>query len=162
MVIFYDNRLSIWMKKILIIALFVTRHNKTGQLSVTKKNVIFLLSERAILLTQRWYHSYVNWMQHCNFMVKNKSKFLFIFFVFSHTNGVISWNAFYRQLPCFDVMGHISKWSSLYNISKKHMLEIWKSNTRFYIGFMRTCQEFWIINLTFIMFMLSIVYSLRK
>ena len=25
----------------------VTRHNKTGQLSVTKKNVIFLLSERA-------------------------------------------------------------------------------------------------------------------
>ena len=46
-------------------------------------------------------------MQHWNFMVKNKSKFLFIFFVFSHTNGVISWNAFYRQLPCFDVMGHI-------------------------------------------------------
>ena len=26
---------------------FVTSHNKTGQLSVTKKNVIFLLSERA-------------------------------------------------------------------------------------------------------------------
>ena len=26
-----------------------------------------------ILLTQRWYHSCVNWMQHCNFMVKNKS-----------------------------------------------------------------------------------------
>ena len=25
---------------------YVTRHNKTGQLSVTKKNVIFLLSER--------------------------------------------------------------------------------------------------------------------
>ena len=25
----------------------VTRHNKTGQLSVTKKNVIFFLSERA-------------------------------------------------------------------------------------------------------------------
>ena len=63
---------------------------------------------KSILLTQRWYHSHVNWMQHCNFMVKNKSKFLFIFFVFSHTNGVISWNAFYRQLPWFDVMGH--KW----------------------------------------------------
>ena len=62
---------------------------------------------KSILLTKRWHHSYVNWMQHCNFMVKNKSKFLFIFFVFSHTNGVISWNAFYRQLPCFDVMGHI-------------------------------------------------------
>ena len=27
--------------------IYVTRHNKTGQLSVTKKNVIFLLSERA-------------------------------------------------------------------------------------------------------------------
>ena len=26
---------------------YVTRHNKTGQLSVTKKNVTFLLSERA-------------------------------------------------------------------------------------------------------------------
>ena len=72
---------------------------------------------KSILLTQRWYHSYVNWMQHCNFMVKNKSYFLFIFFVFSHTNGVISWNAFYRQLPCFDVMGHIFSllFSSLYN-----------------------------------------------
>ena len=29
---------------------YVTRHNKTGQLSVTKKNVIFLLSERAFYL----------------------------------------------------------------------------------------------------------------
>ena len=28
---------------------------------------------KSILLTQRWYHSCVNWMQHCNFMVKNKS-----------------------------------------------------------------------------------------
>ena len=28
-------------------AQYVTHHNKTGQLSVTKKNVIFLLSERA-------------------------------------------------------------------------------------------------------------------
>ena len=27
--------------------IYVTRHNKTGQLSITKKNVIFLLSERA-------------------------------------------------------------------------------------------------------------------
>ena len=61
---------------------------------------------KSILSTQRWYHSCVNWMQHCNFMVKNKSLFLFIFFVFSHTNAVISWNTFYRQLPCFDVMGH--------------------------------------------------------
>ena len=60
-----------------------------------------------ILLTQRWYHSCVNWMQHCNFMVKNNSLISFIYYVFSHTNGVISWNAFYRQLPCFDVMGHI-------------------------------------------------------
>ena len=25
---------------------------------------------KSILLTQRWYHSCVNWMQHCNFMVK--------------------------------------------------------------------------------------------
>ena len=50
---------------------YVTRHSKTGQLSVTKKSVTFLLSERA--LTQRWYHSCVNWMQLCNFVVKNKS-----------------------------------------------------------------------------------------
>ena len=65
---------------------------------------------KSILLSQKWYHSCVNWMQLCNLMVKNRSLFLFIFFVFSHTNGVIhgvSWNAFYRQLPCFDVMGHI-------------------------------------------------------
>ena len=67
---------------------------------------------KSILLTQRWYHSYVNWMQHWNFMDKNKYQFLFIFFVFSYTNGVISWNALYRQLPCFDVMGHkfLKKW----------------------------------------------------
>ena len=26
-----------------------------------------------ILLTQKWYHSCVNWMQHCNFMAKNNS-----------------------------------------------------------------------------------------
>ena len=30
-----------------IIVVYETRHYKTGQLSVTKKNVIFLLSERA-------------------------------------------------------------------------------------------------------------------
>ena len=31
---------------LLLVCIYVTRHNKTGQLSVTKKNVIFLLSER--------------------------------------------------------------------------------------------------------------------
>ena len=51
----------------------VTRHNKTGQLSVTKKNVIFLLSEEAFYQLKDDNHSCVNWMQHCNFMVKNKS-----------------------------------------------------------------------------------------
>ena len=73
---------------------------------------------KSILLTQRWYHSCVNWMQHCNFMVKNKSLFLFIFFVFSHTNGVISWNAFYQQLHCFDVMGHICSFSEKHYFSR--------------------------------------------
>ena len=63
---------------------------------------------KTILLTQRWYHSCVNWMQHCNFMVKISLNFFLFSLFFPHTNGVISWNAIYRQLPCFDVMGHIS------------------------------------------------------
>ena len=60
---------------------------------------------KSILLTQGWYHSCVNWMQHWNLWSK-KVFFSFYFLCFSHTNGVISWNAFYRQLPCFNVMGH--------------------------------------------------------
>ena len=47
---------------------------------------------KSVSSAQRWYHSCVNWMQHCNFMVKNRSEFFFIFFVFfSHIKQIISW-----------------------------------------------------------------------
>ena len=59
---------------------------------------------KSILSAQRWYLSCVNWMQHCNFTVKNRN---FSFFFLLHTVMDYSWNAYNQQVPCFDVMGHI-------------------------------------------------------
>ena len=44
-------------------------------------------------------------------MARNISQILFISFIFSHINKLISWNAFNRQVPCFDVISHICSWT---------------------------------------------------
>ena len=65
-----------------------------------EKNCDISFIWKSILSAQRWYLVCANWMQHCNFIVNNRSLFLFIFFVFPHKNGLISWNAFNWQVPC--------------------------------------------------------------
>ena len=79
---------------------------------------------KSILSAQKWYLLIVNWMQQCNFVVKIDLNFYFLCFFF-HTNGLIFWNAFTQQVPCFDVMvtyavtRSFSKWDKVYTI--KHL-----------------------------------------
>ena len=81
---------------------------KTGHLSLKKrKNLLYSVFEnKNILSAKRWYLKCVNWIQHCNFMVRNRYQFIFVFFVFTQTYELISWKkTFNRQVPYFDMMG---------------------------------------------------------